>query len=323
MQEIELSDLPPPAMAERAEALGEKKAKLNGLPQLLLAILGGVFVALGGCFSMTLQVGAQELPWGVARALAGLGFSLGLILIVIGGAELFTGNTVLVMAWASRRMTLRRVLGNWAVVYLGNFIGALATATCLLLSGQHEVADGQVGAVVVKLAAHKCHLAFTQAFFLGIFCNFMVCLAVWLSLSARTTGGKILAIVFPITAFVTAGFEHCVANMYTVPLALMIKNTAAPEAGGALAAALAGATHLDWGHFLLGNLVPVTLGNIVGGAALVWGSYWLIYRQNAGVTETAPAGSEPDKNGWTTAPAPRNNKLHTPAFRRPLQGVHK
>ena len=255
-------------------------------------------------------VGAQTIPWGIAKTLAGLAFSLGLILVVIGGAELFTGNTLIVMAVIGRRVGAGALLRNWGVVYLGNFVGALATAVFMLLGRQYAFDGGQVGALAVRIAEHKCALDFIPAFFLGIYCNVLVCLAVWLSLGARTIPGKILAIVFPVTAFVAGGFEHCIANMYTIPLGLLIKASAPVIADPAIAdpigAALASSPHLTWGNFFANNLLPVTLGNIVGGALLVGTVYWLIYHRQAHPASVLPAAG-------ITAARPHIEAIHAMA----------
>ena len=202
-------------------------------------------------------------------------FGLGLILVILAGAELFTGNTLMVMAWAAGKLPLSTMLRAWTIVYIGNFIGAVGTALLVFLSGQYLAGHGAVAAVALKIAADKTALPFSQALFLGILCNVLVCLAVWLSLGARTTSGKVLAVVFPVSAFVAAGFEHSVANMYFIPLGLFVKawGPAAlwPQIGDA--AAYAG---LTWPAFFV-SLIPVTIGNIIGGGALVGGVYWFIY----------------------------------------------
>jgi formate/nitrite transporter len=219
------------------------------------------------------------LPFGVGRLLAGLVFCLGLVLVVVGGAELFTGNALIVMAWAAGEVRLREMLRVWLIVYIGNFAGAVGTAVLVFLSGQYLAGDGKVAEAVLKLALGKATLPLDRAFFLAILCNVLVCLAVWLSLGARSTGDKILAVVFPVSAFVAAGFEHSVANMYLVPLGLFVKMwgpaslwTQVP--GGEMAYAA-----LTWTGFWL-NLVPVTIGNIIGGGGLVGAVYWFVYLRN-------------------------------------------
>ena len=273
----EFNDFLPPHIAEQAEASGAKKAGMAALPMLLLAVLAGAFIAIGGNFYTVVMTDSAALPWGVAKSLGGLAFSLGLILVVVGGAELFTGNSLIVRAVASRRATLLQLLRNWLLVYVGNFAGSIATAYLIFLSTQYTFDGGAVGATAVKIAEHKCSLDFVPALMLGVYCNALVCLAVWLSLGARSISGKVLGIVFPITAFIAGGFEHCVANMYLVPLGIFIKAGGA-GGGGALGEAIGAAPHVNWADFIVHNLVPVTIGNIIGGGVMVGGVYWLIYR---------------------------------------------
>lgn len=268
--------LVPQAIALRADEVGAAKAQLDAVKLIALAVLAGAFIALGAAFSTVVATGAGALPYGVGRLLAGLAFSLGLILVVVGGAELFTGNNLMVMAWASRRISGAALLRAWALVYVGNMIGGIGTAVLVFLSGHYRGDGGAIGATALSIAAAKVALDPVQAFFLGVLCNVLVCLAVWLCLGARSTTDRILAIVPPITAFVAAGFEHSVANMYFIPVALLIK-WGAPDAFWA-AASLAPTqfTALDlWGF--VRNLLPVTLGNMVGGAGLVGAVYWFVY----------------------------------------------
>jgi len=271
-----LDALLPVEIARKAEQLGAQKTQLDGLSLLGLAVLAGAFIGLGGMFATTVLAGAEGvLPFGVGRLLAGLVFCLGLILIVVGGAELFTGNALIVMAWAAGAVRLRDMLRVWLIVYVGNFAGAVGTAILVFLSGQYLAGDGTVAAVVLKLALDKATLPLDQALFLGILCNVLVCLAVWLSLGARTTSDKILAILFPVSAFVAAGFEHSVANMYLIPLGLLVKAWG-PAAVWTNVAGGAAYEALTWPAFFL-SLVPVTIGNIIGGGGLVGGVYWFIY----------------------------------------------
>jgi formate transporter len=214
----------PAEIAEKAEAVGVNKARLDVVSLVALAVLAGAFIALGAMFATTVLAGADGvIPFGVSRLLAGIVFGLGLILVVLGGAELFTGNTLMVMAWAAGKLPLRVMLRAWAIVYIGNFVGAVGTALLVFLSGQYLAGHGSVAAVILNIAAAKTALPFGHALFLGILCNVLVCLAVWLSLGARTTSDKLLAVLFPVSAFVAAGFEHSVANMYFIPLGLLVK----------------------------------------------------------------------------------------------------
>ena len=242
----------------------------------VLSVLAGAFIALGAIFATTVAAGGAELPYGVVRLLAGLTFTLGLILVVVAGAELFTGNNLIVMAWASRRVATVALLGNWVVVWIGNFVGAFATALIVYVSEQYTFGGGAVGQTALGIAATKTSLGFVQAIALGILCNALVCLAVWLTYGAHTTTDKILAIIPPIAAFVAAGFEHSVANMYFISIGLLVKSDDDFVAGldPETAPDLAG---LNWGSFFLDNLLPVTIGNVIGGALMVGAVYWLVY----------------------------------------------
>jgi formate/nitrite transporter len=262
----------PADIAEKAEAVGVQKTRLDFVSLLALAVLGGAFIALGAMFATTVLAGADGvIPFGVSRLLSGLAFCLGLILVVVGGAELFTGNTLMVMAWAAGKVRLAEMLRAWLIVYIGNFIGAIGTAALVFLSGQYLLGKGSVAAVALNIALAKVALPFDHALFLGILCNVLVCLAVWLAYGAHTTTDKILAILFPVSAFVVAGFEHSVANMYLIPLGLFIKAWS-PSALAAGADYVA----LTWPMFFV-SLVPVTIGNIIGGGGLVGMVYWFIY----------------------------------------------
>jgi formate transporter FocA len=280
--------LMPREMAAKAEAAGVAKARLGPYRMLALAMLAGAFIALGAVFSTTVTAGGQAVPYGLLRVAAGLAFSLGLILVVVAGAELFTGNNLIVMAWASGDVTTAQMLRNWIIVYLGNFIGAVVTAAMMYFCEQYRLAGGVVGLAALNLAQAKASLDFFPALVLGVLCNVLVCLAVWLCMSARSTTDKILSIVMPIAAFVAAGFEHSVANMYFIPVALFIKAGAPQSFWAAIGKTAADFPALTWGRFLVGNLLPVTLGNIIGGAGLVGLVYWFIYLRPSWVRP--PAG---------------------------------
>ena len=269
-----LDSLPPQQMARRAEEVGVTKAGLAADKLLALGVLAGAFIAMGAIFATTVTAGGSELPYGVVRLLGGLAFSLGLILVVVAGAELFTGNNLIVMAWASRRVSTRRLLWVWALVYVGNFAGAIATAGLMYLTRQYRFGGGAVGEQALAIATAKVELGFTQAIVLGAFCNALVCLAVWLTYSARTTADKILAVVPPIAAFVASGFEHSVANMYFIPFGILVSNDDSWLAGTGNELDL---SRLTWGSFLADNLLPVTIGNVIGGALMVGAFYWFVY----------------------------------------------
>lgn len=246
-------------IAERVETVGVTKANLPFVPMVALGVLAGGFIGLGAMFS-TLVLSDAQLSFAVARILAGAVFSLGLILVVIAGAELFTGNNLMVMACVSRRITVGKLLVNLLVVYFANFAGAAGLAAIVALSGHPGMNDGAIGRTAIAIATAKVAMPFGAAFFRGVLCNVLVCLAVWLAMAGRSVADKILAIIFPITAFVAAGFEHSVANMYFLPLAMFL--------------------HADIGLAgVVNNLVPVTLGNLAGGAGMVGLVYHLVHRR--------------------------------------------
>lgn len=268
-----LDALPPEDVARRAELVGVARVAMPFSRTFTLAVLAGAFISLGAVFATTVASGSDALPFGVARLLSGLAFSLGLILVVVAGAELFTGNNLVVMAWAGRRVTTLHLLRNWAIVYVGNLVGAAGTVGLVLAARQYELGDGEVGATAISIGVTKTSLGFGQAIALGILCNALVCLAVWLSYSARSTTDKIVAVIPPVTAFVAAGFEHSIANMYFVPYAIVVSGLDFADT----IAGLPARTSLTWTDFLVGNLLPVTLGNVVGGGVLVGGVYWFAY----------------------------------------------
>ena len=289
MNENRIDALLPQEMATRAEYLGVRKAEMPFLKMFMLAVLAGAFISLGSIFATTVSAGGMVitgldgtvafnagLPYGITRLLTGLVFSLGLILVVVAGAELFTGNNLIVMAWANGKVTGRALIRNWVVVYLGNFVGSIGTVILMFLTKQYTFGTNSVGIAALRIGVAKVDLTFVQAVALGILANGLVCLAVWLTYSARSTTDKILAIVFPITAFVAAGFEHSVANMYFIPYALFIKDFD-PGFVTAVGDKVAHLDLLTWRAFLVNNLVPVTLGNIIGGAVLVAAIYWAIF----------------------------------------------
>lgn len=289
MTELRIDSLLPAEMAARAEYVGVRKAEMPTFTMLMLSILAGAFIALGAIFATTVAAGGMSIaaadgsaafttgfPYGVTRLLSGLVFCLGLILVVVGGAELFTGNNLIVMAWASGKVSGRALLRNWVVVYLGNFIGSMGTAILMFFTKQYTFGSDAVGIAALRIAIGKCDLGFIQAIALGILCNALVCLAVWLTFSARTTLDKILSIIFPITAFVAAGFEHSIANMYFIPYALLVKRFD-PEFMTRVSDKVQNLNLLTWEAFFLRNLIPVTIGNIIGGAVLVAAVYWVVF----------------------------------------------
>jgi formate transporter len=262
----------PREIAERVETVGVTKARLPLLSMMVLGVLAGGFIGLGALY-FNLVTSDASLGFAASRVLGGVAFSLGLVLVVVAGAELFTGNNMLVMAWASGKISTPELLGNWAVIFGTNFVGAAGLVALVVLANHGAMNGGAVGVNAVKIAALKTSLPFTDALFRGVLCNMLVCLAVWLAMGGRSVTDKVLAIVLPISAFVAAGFEHSVANMYFIPLGILLKDVVP-------AAALANVdtSHLNWLGFAQ-NLLPVTIGNIVGGAVLVAACYMLVYRR--------------------------------------------
>jgi formate transporter len=265
----------PRQIAEKIEAGGVTKARLPLVSMAMLGVLAGGFIGLGALYSMVV-LSDPGLGFAASRILGGLTFSLGLILVVVAGAELFTGNNLLVMAWADRRITTAEMLRNWLIVYLANAVGAVGLAVIVWLSHHGAMNGGALALQYVKVAAAKTSLPFAEAFFKGVLCNILVCLAVWLAMAGRSVADKVLAIVFPISAFVAAGFEHSVANMYIIPAGILLGGTV--EHAGALP---------DWTG-LARNLVPVTLGNVFGGSVLVALVYFVIYRRGERTREAPP-----------------------------------
>jgi formate transporter len=280
----------PAAMAARAAESGVKRVSTDPLSLLVLSVLAGAFISFGAIFATTVSAGSivaaapdgsaissAALPYGVVRLLTGLVFSLGLILVVIGGAELFTGNNMIVMAWASGKVKTRQLLFNWGIAFAGNCAGAFATAVLMFYTTQYTFGGGGVGLVALTTADAKTSLSTIPAFTLGIMCNALVCLAVWMCYGARTTIDRVVTIVPPIAAFVAAGFEHCIANVYFIPLGLFIKAGAPDSFWAAIGKTAADFPSLTWTNFLLANLLPVTFGNLVGGSLMVAAVYWFIY----------------------------------------------
>ncbi len=266
----------PPDMALACEAAGATKAGRDALALLVLGVLAGAFIAFGAMFMTVVLSGAGDLPFGVARLLAGLVFSLGLILVIVGGAELFTGDSLMILACASRRISIAALARTWTLVYIGNIAGALGTAALVFLAGQHGFGNGAVGKTALTVASAKAALPTVQLFSLAVLCNVLVCLAVWMSFGARSAADKVLVIVPPVAAFVAAGFEHSIANIYLLPYALAIKAFAGPEFWAAIgqdASAYAGLTIQATLH----NIAVATVGNLIGGSLMVGAVYWFLY----------------------------------------------
>lgn len=269
----------PAEMAAVAENALAHKALNHPYRAFMLALSGGGYIALGFVFFITSQVGtADALGYGVARLVGGLAFSVGLALVVLTGAELFTSTSMTLVARASRLITWPRLLLHWGIVYVGNFFGAVTILMLCWFGGSWNQAGGLWGKVVLDTSLAKLDHNFLEAFVLGIACNLLVCLAVWVAFAGRTITDKVLAVTGPIALFVAAGFEHSIANMFMIPFGILIKERAAPEFWDQIGATQADYGMLSWGQFVAGNLVPVTLGNILGGGIMIGAYYWLIFR---------------------------------------------
>jgi formate transporter len=259
----------PAEIKEAVEKVGVKKANLPFLASFMLAIVGGGSVGFGAVY-YTIVASDPELSFATIRVLGGLVFSLGLALVLVGGAELFTGNNLIVMAWASGRVSTGTMLRNWTIVWFGNLIGSLGLIVLVFFSHHLDMNDGRIGLSILNTAAGKIRPDMVTLFFKGILCNVLVCGAVWLAYAGRSVTDKIVALILPVSAFIAAGFEHCVANMYFLPLAwLLVQTGHVPANFDVSPITISGILH---------NLVPVTLGNIVGGAGFVGAVYWAIYR---------------------------------------------
>ncbi len=300
--QITLDAFPPPEMAERMENVGVKKANLGFGSMFALAVLAGSFIGLGAEF-FTLVITDSGLSFGMNKLIGGLVFSLGLVLVVVAGAELFTGNNLIVMAWVNGKLTLGQVMRNWVIVYLGNLVGSLAAVMLMYLTRQWAFANYHVGATALNIANAKVNLSFTEGLARGILCNALVCLAVWLCMSGRSVTDKILAILFPITAFVASGFEHSVANMYFIPMGLLLKGE--PEVVAAAGKVAADLVNLNM-HGFIQNLIAVTTGNIFGGGVLVAAVYWFIYRR----TSDEPIGARRVFDLFLASPVTQRSDTH-------------
>lgn len=281
MPEFKMDAYSPKEIADRVENVGITKGNLDFGSTLSLALMAGAFIGFGALM-FTLVTTASTLTFGLTRLLGGLVFCLGLILVIVAGAELFTGNNLIVMAYVSRKTTLTKLLRNWTIAFIGNFIGSLLLVLIVAFSGHWAMNKYLVGANALNIALLKVQIPFIEAFLKGILCNILVCLAVWLCFSCRNVVDKIAAILFPITAFVALGFEHSVANMYFIPAGLVLKHM--PPVVAALTTVLGKPPALElltWRTFLFGNLLPVTLGNIVGGSYVVGLIYWFVYLRAA------------------------------------------
>ncbi len=276
----EPATLIPSEIAEAVILSGIKKTKQTSLNLFMLGLLAGAFIAFAseGSTMAAFNLFAKPETIGLGKALAGSIFGTGLMLVIIAGGELFTGNSLLIVGVLDKRITLKELLRNWFFVYIGNFVGSLLIAYFIIQSGQLATGANGLGAISIKIAASKVNLSFTSAFVLGVMCNWLVCLAVWMSFATKDMTGKLLAIFFPIWLFITSGFEHSIANMYYIPVGILAKaDPILAQAALNLGLRPELLARLNWNTFFINNLIPVTLGNIVGGAVFVGGFYWFIY----------------------------------------------
>ncbi|MDN3680741.1 formate transporter FocA [Vibrio tapetis subsp. quintayensis] len=267
----------PYEMMGEAEKFALSKTSKSTSMTISLAIMAGAFIGIAFLFYITVTTGSSAVGWGISRLVGGIAFSLGLILIVIGGGELFTSSVLSAIALANKQINVRKMLSIWGKVYVGNFIGAILLLALVTGAGLYQLDHGQWGLNALNIAQHKLHHTPLQAFSLGVLCNLLVCLAIWLSFSATNALTKSAMLILPVAMFVSSGFEHCVANMFMVPLGISIQTFASPEFWTQVGATPAQYADLNWGQFVSANLIPVTLGNIVGGAVLVGLANWSIY----------------------------------------------
>jgi formate transporter len=272
----------PPEIARLVETRGVAKANASVVTTFVLAVLAGAFIGLGAVLSTVIGTGSTG-GYGITRWLSGIGFSMGLILVVLAGAELFTGNNLVMMSWISRHITATRLLRNWGIVYVGNLVGALSIVVMVFLARWWTQSDDAVGATALGIATTKAGLSFGVVFVRGVLANALVCLAVWLATGGRSVADKILAIVLPVSAFVAAGFEHSVANMYFLPIGLLLKHQAGVASSAGLSSGQLASLDLTG---VINNLAASTLGNVVGGAVLVGLVYWFVYLRPS---EASPA----------------------------------
>lgn len=267
----------PAEMAKVAEETGVYKTTKHPLKTFYLSVTAGIFISIAFVFYITSTVGTAGMPYGIAKLIGGICFSLGLILCIICGADLFTSTVLIVVAKACGRITWRQLLWNWVNVYIGNLAGALFFVLLIWLSGEYMTANGGWGLNVLQTADHKMHHTFIEAVTLGILANLLVCLAVWMSYAGRTLMDKSMIMILPVAMFVASGFEHSIANMFMIPMGIVIRYFASPDFWNAINSSPADFAHLTVVSFITDNLLPVTIGNIIGGGVFVGLVYWVIY----------------------------------------------
>lgn len=268
--------LSPAQMSQFADNLGHYKVQKKPILTLISAITAGIFIAIAFVFYITVTTGAAQAPYGLTKLVGGICFSLGLILVFCSGADLFTSTILTVVPKATKKIKCRQMLLNWVLVYLGNLIGALAFVALIWFSGQYRIDNGQWGLNVLLTADHKMHHTFLEALCLGILANLLVCLATWMAYSGRSLTDKILIMILPIAMFVASGFEHSIANMFMIPMGIVIHTFADSSFWHSIGLTANTFPALTTSHFIFNNLIPVTLGNIIGGL-LVGLTYWVLH----------------------------------------------
>jgi formate transporter len=277
----------PSDMARKAVSVGVKKAGTDPLSAVALAMTAGAFIGIAFIFYTVVTTGNASMGWGAQKLMGGLVFSLGLMLIVVNGGDLFTSTVLTVVAKADKKISWSDLSHNWAIVYVGNFAGAIGLVLLMQMAKHYEFGKGAVGLNYLSIAQAKLQYDFSQAVALGILCNILVCLGVWMTFSARSVTDKLVAVILPVAMFVASGFEHCVANMFQIPMAIMTKSNASPEFWQAIGKQPADFADLTWTAFFYNNLLPVTLGNIIGGGLLVGLVFWFIYLRNGAMSQTS------------------------------------
>ncbi|MBB4123540.1 formate transporter FocA [Martelella radicis] len=281
MQHFNFDAFPPHVMAEKAETAGIAKVKKDPVSLLVSAMMAGAFIGIAFIFYTVVTTGNSEIGWGANKFIGGLAFSLGLVLVVLTGADLFTSTVLTIIGKATGQISWGALARNWATVYVGNFIGAITLVGIMQLARHYEGDGGLLGINYMHIAQHKLHHTFLQAVALAIMCNVLVCLGVWMTYAGRTATDKILAVILPVAMFVASGFEHVVANMFQIPMAILTRMLAGPEFWATSGANPADFADLTWSNFVFANLIPVTIGNIIGGALFVGIAYWVIYLRPA------------------------------------------
>ena len=269
--------VPPTEMAKLAEQAAVGKTKKHSEVTIVLAILAGIFVAIAAMFYTIITTDSGNIPYGIAKFVGGIGFSVGFMMVILCGGELFTSNTLLLMGRATGRLKTSQIVKNWTLVYFGNFVGSLFFAVLVYAAGTMEGAGGSVGLSAMYIAKAKLGHSFGQAIILGVLCNLLVCLTYWMTLASRDATGKMLACLLPVAAFVAAGFEHSIANMYLLPMGYMVKEFAGPEFWQAIGYSYQDFAAINLGNIVVMNLIPVTIGNIIGGGVMVGLSKWFVH----------------------------------------------